>query len=209
MLRGGFFHGFPHLVAPFSAINNKQDRLPVGDEGQVWTAGNDGTGSWQNPSGSSTTILLPSAIQFKWATGVSLNSKSTNAKPITLAGVNKIKISSDFYIAYFATTLGSGTSTTVYYASSSDSLSNNTLVADFENTLIDAFGIPFDQLPNGTYTIQGYFSVSTRIVSGLGTKTIQIVVTDGTYTINAPIAGEQYGGLTGSYFHIQSVSYSA
>lgn len=35
----------------FTAINNKQDRLPAGDEGQVWTAGSDGTGSWQNPSG--------------------------------------------------------------------------------------------------------------------------------------------------------------
>ena len=30
MLRGGFFHGFPHLVAPFSAINNVGSSLGLG-----------------------------------------------------------------------------------------------------------------------------------------------------------------------------------
>ena len=31
MLRGGFFHGFPHLVAPFSAINNVGSNLGLGE----------------------------------------------------------------------------------------------------------------------------------------------------------------------------------
>ena len=38
--------------AVYTAINNKQDKLPAGTSGQVWTAGSDGSGSWQEPAGS-------------------------------------------------------------------------------------------------------------------------------------------------------------
>ena len=36
----------------YSAINTKQDKMPIGQEGYVWTAGEDGSGSWKEITGS-------------------------------------------------------------------------------------------------------------------------------------------------------------
>lgn len=87
-----------------TAIAEKQDKLPSGTEGYVWTAGSDGNGSWQEPAGGEISVgvcelasltkcyISLDSVKLAFTTHDSTSGTTDKLTPTAINGDTKLRI---------------------------------------------------------------------------------------------------------------------
>lgn len=176
-----------------------EEYMGQGEEGQVWTAGADGTGSWQNPASSDIKPLVSSGSisgLTNMMSGASADGYKISGNTLTWAFSHTQNI---FWLYAAYTYSGASNSNRLYPVSNYMEIYTDILKTIFRIS-------DFSEIPDGTYTLTiGFGKDSTTISSR---PIVTLIVSRGVGTVSTSEA-RFFGDANGnSYWSLINVSIS-